>query len=261
MLGAGDRMRRDEVDALRQMRLHLRRPPAPLTEPTSETIAPGFSARRDLGRDRAAGADRHAEDDEIGAAAASAASSVTLVGEAELAHALAHRRASRSIATIVAAPALQAPAPRAIDEPIRPMPMRARRSNSGSPAAVRGGQARACPAEEVARAPRRRGRLASSLPTVRRSAFGQAVGADRAAATSPRAVRKASAASAVCAGLVGKWMSRKLPTLGVTRRARAPRSRASARRSHFVVVGDGARPTMRRRRRAPRRPAAMRRRR
>ena len=44
MLGAGDRMGRHEMHARRQMRLHLPRPPTPFTEPTSETIAPGFSA-------------------------------------------------------------------------------------------------------------------------------------------------------------------------------------------------------------------------
>ena len=37
-----------------------------MTEPTSETIAPGLRCGGDLLRDRAAGADRDAEDDEIG---------------------------------------------------------------------------------------------------------------------------------------------------------------------------------------------------
>ena len=44
----------------------MSRTTAPLTEPTSETTAPGCEKRRDLLRDRAAGADGNAEDDEVG---------------------------------------------------------------------------------------------------------------------------------------------------------------------------------------------------
>ncbi len=47
ILGAGDRMRRNEMHARRQMRRH-RRDDRALTEPTSETMAPGFEMRRDL---------------------------------------------------------------------------------------------------------------------------------------------------------------------------------------------------------------------
>ena len=41
---------------------------APLTEPTSDTIAPGRKRRRDGAADRLVGADWRAEDDAIGAA-------------------------------------------------------------------------------------------------------------------------------------------------------------------------------------------------
>ena len=63
----------------------------PLTEPTSETIAPGFERAGDLRRDGAVGADRHAQDDEIGAGDAGRGVARRLVGEAELAHPRQHR--------------------------------------------------------------------------------------------------------------------------------------------------------------------------
>ena len=57
-----------EVHARRADAAAPARRPAPLTEPTSETMAPGFSAGAIWLGDGAAGADRHAEDDEVGAA-------------------------------------------------------------------------------------------------------------------------------------------------------------------------------------------------
>ena len=54
---------------------------APFTEPTSETMAPGFRCGADLGGDRAAGADGHAEDDEVGARGPLAGEGRDLVGE------------------------------------------------------------------------------------------------------------------------------------------------------------------------------------
>ena len=49
----------------------------PLTEPTSVTIAPGLQVRADFLGHRAAGADRDADDDQVGAATASALVSTT----------------------------------------------------------------------------------------------------------------------------------------------------------------------------------------
>ena len=119
---------------------------------------------------------------------------------------------------------------RAIDEPISPMPMSARRSKSGSRGAgpSRSGMAGA-PARKSASAATT-SRFASSLPTVRRSASRQAVGRRRARRIRPRAVRKASASFArLCPARAGKWTSRKLPTLGVTVEAERLDLAASAR--------------------------------
>ena len=66
----------------------------PLTEPTSETVAPGAKMRADLLGDRAAGADRNADDDQIGAFDRGGIAFHHLIGEAELGHALA--RGSRT---------------------------------------------------------------------------------------------------------------------------------------------------------------------
>ena len=68
---------------------------APFTEPTSETMAPGLRPGAICLGHRAAGADRHAEDDEIGVPHGLGRGSVVdLVGDAELAHPRAHRLAS-----------------------------------------------------------------------------------------------------------------------------------------------------------------------
>ena len=72
----------------------MSRTTAPLTEPTSETIAPLHQMRADLLRDLAAGADRDADDDEIGAFDRGGVGLDHLIGEAELGHALARLRAS-----------------------------------------------------------------------------------------------------------------------------------------------------------------------
>ncbi len=50
MLGAGDRMARDEMHARRQMRAAVASIAAPLTEPTSVTIAPSRQRRSDAAR-------------------------------------------------------------------------------------------------------------------------------------------------------------------------------------------------------------------
>ena len=68
---------------------------APLTEPTSETMAPGAKMRADLLGHRATGADRNADDDEIGAFDRGGVGFNHLIGEAELGHALARLRRTR----------------------------------------------------------------------------------------------------------------------------------------------------------------------
>ena len=66
IFGAGDRMRRHEMHVLRQMRRHVAHDRA-LTEPTSETIAPGVRCGPISLATAPAGADRNADDDEVGA--------------------------------------------------------------------------------------------------------------------------------------------------------------------------------------------------
>ena len=54
------------MHAVRQVRRHVARRPAPLTEPTSVTMAPGLRCAAISCATAPAGADRHAEDDEVG---------------------------------------------------------------------------------------------------------------------------------------------------------------------------------------------------
>ena len=65
MFGAGDRMRRHEMHAGRQMRRHVPHHRALDRADIGDDRA-RLEMRRDLLRDRAAGADRDAEDDEVG---------------------------------------------------------------------------------------------------------------------------------------------------------------------------------------------------
>ena len=69
---------------------------APLTEPTSDTVAPGARCGPISSRDRAAGADRNADDDEIGAGDRGGVGLDHLVGQAELGDAPARRRRTRA---------------------------------------------------------------------------------------------------------------------------------------------------------------------
>ena len=123
--------------------------------------------RADLGGDLAAGADRHADDDEVGAGDGGGIAFYDLIGEAELGDAPA-RAAERAVATI-SRTAPCARAARAIDEPIRPTPINARRLNT----AVRAesSQRHAGLARNSLSAATT-SRLASSVPTLMRSAFG-----------------------------------------------------------------------------------------
>ena len=109
----------------------MSRTTAPLTEPTSETMAPGLRCGRDLRGDRAAGADRDADDDEIGAFDRRGIGLDHLVGEAEFGDALARRGRARGRDDRAARRPARARRARS-SEPIRPMPISARRLNSGA---------------------------------------------------------------------------------------------------------------------------------
>ena len=130
MLRAGDRMRRDE-SARRSARAGpCRAPPQPFTEPTSESDRAGLQMRGDLLGDRSALADRDAQDHEVRAGGRGGVGLDHLIGDAELDDAPACRRATvrwrRCVRTTP-----WARAARAIEEPIRPTPISASRSNSG----------------------------------------------------------------------------------------------------------------------------------
>ena len=73
----------------------MSRTTAPLTEPTSETIAPGLRCGAISCGDRAAGADRDAEDDEIGAGDRGGVGFDHAVGDAEFDDARAGRGGAR----------------------------------------------------------------------------------------------------------------------------------------------------------------------
>ena len=108
----------------------MSRTTAPLTEPTSETIAPGLRCGPISLRDRAAGADRHADDDEVGAFDRRGVGLDHLIGDAELGHALARLPPSaRSRRSSAPRPARARRA--RSSQPIRPTPISARRSKSG----------------------------------------------------------------------------------------------------------------------------------
>ena len=66
-----------------------------MTEPTSETIAPGLSDGGDLGRDRPARADRNADDDEVCILHGFGVGRDHLVRDPEFDHALARYLAAR----------------------------------------------------------------------------------------------------------------------------------------------------------------------
>ena len=135
---------------------------APLTEPTSEMIAPGLRCARDLLRHRSAGADGNAEDDEIGVLDrfrigrhtwSTMPSSITR----------ARVFSERAVVTISAARPWSFAA-RAIEPPIRPKPISATRWKCGVRAHL--------PAMK-SRRPSTTRRLASSVPMVMRSACGR----------------------------------------------------------------------------------------
>ena len=65
ILGAGDRMRRDQMHALRDMRRHVLEHRALDRADVGDDRA-GLERAGDLGRDRPARADRNADDDEVG---------------------------------------------------------------------------------------------------------------------------------------------------------------------------------------------------
>ena len=131
MLGAGDRMGRERNARRRADAGAMSRTIAPLTEPTSDTTAPGLRCGAISFGDVAAGADRRADDDQIGAGDRGGVGLHHLIGEAELGDAPARRAPSAALATI-SRTAPCARAARAIEEPIRPTPISARRLNSGA---------------------------------------------------------------------------------------------------------------------------------
>ena len=94
VFGAGDGMRGHEVDAGGQVRRHVANDRAFDRADVGDDGA-GLEMRADLGRDRAAGADRDADDHEVGVLRRFGVGGDDLVGEAELDHALARRFRAR----------------------------------------------------------------------------------------------------------------------------------------------------------------------
>ena len=145
VLGAGDRMRRDQMHALRDVRRHVFQDLAFDRADVRHDRA-GLERARNLCRDRPAGADRNADDDEVGVLRGLGVGLDHLIRDAELDHAAA-RRSRRAVATISRTTPYSRAA-RAIEPPIRPTPISARRSMMGltpsSPSARRASRRRAC---------------------------------------------------------------------------------------------------------------------
>ena len=123
--------------------------------------------RPDLRGDLAAGADRNADDDEIGAGGRGGVGLDHLIGKAQFGDAPPRRGGAARVATI-SRTAPCARAARAIEEPIRPTPISARRLNSGPGLWSQRHAAFARNSLSAATT----SRLASSVPTLMRSAFG-----------------------------------------------------------------------------------------
>ena len=94
IFGAGDRMRRHEMHVLRQMRGHVADDRA-LDRADVGDDGAGRQMRADFLGHRAAGADRNADDDQIGAFDRGGIGFHHLIGEAEFGHALARRGRTR----------------------------------------------------------------------------------------------------------------------------------------------------------------------
>ena len=129
MLGAGDRMGGDEMHARRQMRGHVAHDRA-LDRADIGNDGARLEMRRDLLGDLAAGADRNADDDEIGAGDRRGVGLDHLVGEPKLGDAPPRRGRARLATISRTAPCARAA--RAIEEPMRPTPISARRLNNGA---------------------------------------------------------------------------------------------------------------------------------
>ena len=242
MLGAGDRMAGDEMHALRAHAARICATTEPLVEPTSVRMAPGFSAPRDRLGDRAGGADRHGDDDEIG---------------------IAHRlgrvdrssdRRGRALRPAAASPRCGwrwrygRPAParrttRASDEPIRPMPTRAILENSGCGTGLQLSRNSDERRDDAAI-----GVLGADGHAQR---IGKAVAGDAPQDDSRAPTGKRRPPSAVCLPSSGKCTSTKLPTLGVTLQPE-PGELGGQPGQPLLVVRDGAL-DMARGRRSPRR--------
>ena len=125
MLGAGDRMRRDEMHGLRQQCLHVAQHRG-LDRADIGDDGAGLEMRRDLLCHRAAGADRHAGDDEIGVLDCLGAGRGDAMAERQF-----RRRAWRTAAsasdTTSSCARSSALTARASEEPIRPRPISAMR--------------------------------------------------------------------------------------------------------------------------------------
>ena len=128
MFGPGDRMGRDEMNIARQMRRHLADDGALDRADVGHDRA-GFEERCDLLSDRAAGADRDAEDHEVGVLDGFRVGLQHAVDDGEFGHPRAGLL-ERAVVTIsLVSPCARAA--RAIEPPIRPKLISATRRKIG----------------------------------------------------------------------------------------------------------------------------------
>ena len=132
IFGAGERVGGDEVHALPARSGPTSRMTRDLGAADVGEDGAGLEVRGDGGGDPGIGADRGAEDDAIGAAHGVGGVRLEAVGDAEFARRGPASSGLLSWATISAASVRCSMAERAIELPIRPMPITASRRNSGS---------------------------------------------------------------------------------------------------------------------------------
>ena len=161
MLGAGNRMRRNEVHAFGQMRRHVPHDRALDRADVGDDRA-RLEMRRDFLRHRPAGADGNAENDEIGVINSLRVGLHHAIDDAEFFHARAGLRRMRGGDDLARQSCSRAA--RAIEPPISPKPISATFGKIGA--------AFTCAAMK-SRRPSTTRRLASSVPMVMRSACGR----------------------------------------------------------------------------------------
>src|SRR4029079_10915087 len=227
IFSTGDRVCRNEMHGFGQMRCHIA-DHRTLDRADIGHDRAGCEMRADLLRNAAAGADRYADNNEVGAFDRGGVGLHHLISNAKLRDALARLRRARG----------RNNRPRGA---LRTGSARDRRSDQADadqrqPVEQGGGLAHAAfPRNSLSACTT--SLLASSVPTLIRKAFGS-LETPTWPRISPRLVRKASASFAVRPLVSGKWISTKFAALGVTGRPSLPISSVSHASQRVLCARD-----------------------